>query len=119
MEAICLVLDGSFSLLSVFNFFFGVVLQNGRRSDGRTLEEIRPINSRCGLLPRAHGSGLFTRGETQVCWSIILVYTSYYRQIEFFLAPMHGFPLQESNFFPIQTFFFIFIFYNMIFVVLE
>uniref|UniRef100_A0A803LS91 polyribonucleotide nucleotidyltransferase n=1 Tax=Chenopodium quinoa TaxID=63459 RepID=A0A803LS91_CHEQI len=37
----------------------------GRRSDGRTSEEIRPINSRCGLLPRAHGSALFTRGETQ------------------------------------------------------
>ncbi|XP_050244948.1 polyribonucleotide nucleotidyltransferase 1, chloroplastic isoform X2 [Quercus robur] len=37
----------------------------GRRSDGRALDEIRPINSRCGLLPRAHGSALFTRGETQ------------------------------------------------------
>uniref|UniRef100_A0A803Q492 polyribonucleotide nucleotidyltransferase n=1 Tax=Cannabis sativa TaxID=3483 RepID=A0A803Q492_CANSA len=41
------------------------IVENGRRSDGRTLEEIRPINSRCGLLPRAHGSALFTRGETQ------------------------------------------------------
>ncbi|KAL5539031.1 hypothetical protein UlMin_043691 [Ulmus minor] len=41
------------------------IVENGRRSDGRTLEDIRPINSRCGLLPRAHGSALFTRGETQ------------------------------------------------------
>lgn len=41
------------------------IVENGRRSDGRTLEEIRPINSSCGLLPRAHGSTLFTRGETQ------------------------------------------------------
>nr|XP_011457629.1 PREDICTED: probable polyribonucleotide nucleotidyltransferase 1, chloroplastic [Fragaria vesca subsp. vesca] len=41
------------------------IVEGGRRSDGRTPEEIRPINSRCGLLPRAHGSALFTRGETQ------------------------------------------------------
>lgn len=41
------------------------IVEGGRRSDGRTPVEIRPINSRCGLLPRAHGSTLFTRGETQ------------------------------------------------------
>lgn len=41
------------------------IVEGGRRSDGRALDEIRPINSRCGLLPRAHGSALFTRGETQ------------------------------------------------------
>ncbi|XP_050370330.1 probable polyribonucleotide nucleotidyltransferase 1, chloroplastic [Argentina anserina] len=41
------------------------IVEGGRRSDGRTPQEIRPINSRCGLLPRAHGSALFTRGETQ------------------------------------------------------
>lgn len=35
------------------------------RSDGRALDEIRPLSSRVGLLPRAHGSGLFTRGQTQ------------------------------------------------------
>ncbi|KAG4176203.1 hypothetical protein ERO13_A11G229100v2 [Gossypium hirsutum] len=37
----------------------------GKRSDGRSPEDIRPITSSCGLLPRAHGSALFTRGETQ------------------------------------------------------
>ncbi|CAJ1919575.1 unnamed protein product [Sphenostylis stenocarpa] len=41
------------------------IVQGGKRSDGRTPNGIRPINSRCGLLPRAHGSALFTRGETQ------------------------------------------------------
>ncbi|KAK7396125.1 hypothetical protein VNO78_16909 [Psophocarpus tetragonolobus] len=41
------------------------IVEGGKRSDGRTPVEIRPINSRCGLLPRAHGSTLFTRGETQ------------------------------------------------------
>ncbi|CAD6226632.1 unnamed protein product [Miscanthus lutarioriparius] len=39
--------------------------QGGKRSDGRSPWELRPINSQCGLLPRAHGSALFTRGETQ------------------------------------------------------
>jgi polyribonucleotide nucleotidyltransferase len=37
----------------------------GRRLDGRAADEIRPIWSEVGLLPRAHGSALFTRGETQ------------------------------------------------------
>ncbi|GAB4858002.1 Purine nucleoside phosphorylase [Ancistrocladus abbreviatus] len=41
------------------------IVKGGRRSDGRTTEGIRSISSRCGLLPRAHGSALFTRGETQ------------------------------------------------------
>uniref|UniRef100_A0A7C9ACQ8 polyribonucleotide nucleotidyltransferase n=1 Tax=Opuntia streptacantha TaxID=393608 RepID=A0A7C9ACQ8_OPUST len=41
------------------------IVERGRRSDGRTPEAIRPIDSKCGLLPRAHGSALFTRGETQ------------------------------------------------------
>ncbi|XP_043696706.1 polyribonucleotide nucleotidyltransferase 1, chloroplastic, partial [Telopea speciosissima] len=41
------------------------IVEGGKRSDGRTPSGIRVINSRCGLLPRAHGSALFTRGETQ------------------------------------------------------
>lgn len=41
------------------------IVEGGKRSDGRAPNEIRPVNSRCGLLPRAHGSALFTRGETQ------------------------------------------------------
>ncbi|KAJ4843701.1 Purine nucleoside phosphorylase [Turnera subulata] len=41
------------------------IVEGGKRSDGRTPAAIRPIDARCGLLPRAHGSALFTRGETQ------------------------------------------------------
>ncbi|CAL9773833.1 unnamed protein product [Musa acuminata subsp. burmannicoides] len=41
------------------------IVEGGKRSDGRSPSEIRPINSQCRLLPRAHGSALFTRGETQ------------------------------------------------------
>ncbi|MBN1137350.1 MAG: polyribonucleotide nucleotidyltransferase [Anaerolineae bacterium] len=42
------------------------VLDHGQRADGRKTDEVRPIWSQVGILPRAHGSGLFTRGETQV-----------------------------------------------------
>jgi len=43
----------------------GLVLSEGVRIDGRDVDTIRPITVEVGLLPRAHGSGLFTRGETQ------------------------------------------------------
>lgn len=42
------------------------ILEEGVRPDGRTPTEIRPISCEVGLLPRVHGSGLFTRGQTQV-----------------------------------------------------
>lgn len=42
-----------------------MILDENKRSDGRTCEEIRPIHIELGLLPRTHGSALFTRGETQ------------------------------------------------------
>lgn len=41
------------------------ILENNKRCDGRKTDEIRPITCENGLLPRAHGSALFTRGETQ------------------------------------------------------
>lgn len=43
----------------------GDILEHGRRIDGRDLKTVRPIEVEVGLLPRAHGSALFTRGETQ------------------------------------------------------
>ena len=42
-----------------------LILEEGKRPDDRTPEEIRPIACEVGLLPRTHGSGLFTRGQTQ------------------------------------------------------
>jgi polyribonucleotide nucleotidyltransferase len=42
------------------------VVEEGVRLDGRKTDEIRPLSSEVGLIPRAHGSGLFQRGETQV-----------------------------------------------------
>jgi polyribonucleotide nucleotidyltransferase len=41
------------------------ILDTGRRIDGRDVKTVRPIVSEAGILPRAHGSALFTRGETQ------------------------------------------------------
>src|SRR5436853_3588101 len=41
------------------------ILDTGRRIDGRDVKTVRPIVSEVGILPRAHGSALFTRGETQ------------------------------------------------------
>ncbi len=43
----------------------GSVIETGRRIDGRDLKTVRPIVCEVGILPRAHGSALFTRGETQ------------------------------------------------------
>jgi len=41
------------------------ILEKGERADGRGLDDIRPITSEVGVLPRTHGSALFTRGQTQ------------------------------------------------------
>ena len=49
-----------------------MILRENRRIDGRTNTEIRPISSEIGLLPRAHGSALFNRGETQALVTVTL-----------------------------------------------
>ena len=43
----------------------GAILKDGQRIDGRSVTQVRPIESIVGFLPRTHGSALFTRGETQ------------------------------------------------------
>ncbi len=48
------------------------MIRDGRRPDGRDYETIRPLSCELGLLPRVHGSALFTRGDTQALVSIIL-----------------------------------------------
>jgi len=49
-----------------------MILEAGARPDGRDVEEIRPLKCDVGLLPRVHGSGLFSRGQTQVLTSLTL-----------------------------------------------
>jgi len=48
------------------------VLSRGKRMDGRGYEDIRPLVAQVGLLPRTHGSSLFSRGETQALASVTL-----------------------------------------------
>ncbi|MDQ6632702.1 MAG: polyribonucleotide nucleotidyltransferase [Verrucomicrobiota bacterium] len=50
----------------------GLVLDHGKRLDGRTFDQIRPISCEVGILPRAHGSALFARGETQAVTLVTL-----------------------------------------------
>lgn len=53
-----------------------LVIKDGKRTDGRKLEEVRPLHIRVGILPRTHGSALFQRGETQVLTTTTLGSTS-------------------------------------------
>lgn len=49
-----------------------LVLDKGKRMDGRAFDDIRPISIEVGMLPRTHGSALFTRGETQCLATVTL-----------------------------------------------
>ncbi len=49
-----------------------LVLNQGKRADGRGFDDIRPISIEAGILPRTHGSALFTRGETQCLATVTL-----------------------------------------------
>jgi polyribonucleotide nucleotidyltransferase len=48
------------------------IFKNGRRLDGRRFDEVRTIENQVGILPRTHGSALFTRGETQALVTVTL-----------------------------------------------
>lgn len=58
------------------------ILNKGIRPDGRKLTEIRPIWSEVGVLPRVHGSAVFTRGQTQVLTSLTLGTVSDMQKLE-------------------------------------
>ncbi len=58
------------------------ILEEGERPDGRKTTEIRPLSMQVGLLPRTHGSALFTRGTTQVLNVTTLASTSYAQLID-------------------------------------
>ncbi len=58
------------------------ILRDGIRPDGRKLDEIRPLSTEVGLLPRAHGSSLFTRGMTQGMNIVTLAPLSYAQMVD-------------------------------------
>ena len=49
-----------------------LILDSGKRLDGRNFEQVRPISSEVGILPRSHGSAIFARGETQAVTLVTL-----------------------------------------------
>jgi polyribonucleotide nucleotidyltransferase len=58
------------------------IVEAGARPDGRSLTEVRPLSSEVGLLPRAHGSSVFTRGLTQALNIITLAPLSYVQLVD-------------------------------------
>jgi len=58
------------------------IVEEGVRPDGRSLTEIRPLNSEVGVLPRAHGSSIFTRGLTQGMNIVTLAPLSYAQMVD-------------------------------------
>jgi len=82
-----------------------MVLSSGIRSDGRGLDEVRPISIELGVLPRTHGSALFTRGQTQSL-GVVTLGTPQDEQrqesIDFAQAQMKSFML-HYNFPPFST----------------
>ncbi len=59
-----------------------MVLEEGERADGRRLDEVRQITTTAGYLPLSHGSGLFTRGQTQVLSVLTLGMLSEWQRID-------------------------------------
>jgi polyribonucleotide nucleotidyltransferase len=59
-----------------------MVLEEGERADGRALDEVRQITTTAGYLPRSHGSGLFTRGQTQVLSVLTLGMLSEWQRVD-------------------------------------
>jgi polyribonucleotide nucleotidyltransferase len=79
------------------------ILNQGKRPDGRTPTEIRPIWCEVGFSPRAHGSGLFTRGETQVLTLATLGTLSEAQELDT-LSPIHSKRyMHHYNFPPFST----------------
>jgi polyribonucleotide nucleotidyltransferase len=58
------------------------IVEEGIRPDGRKLNEVRPLSSQVGILPRVHGSSLFTRGVTQAMNIVTLAPLSYAQDVD-------------------------------------
>jgi polyribonucleotide nucleotidyltransferase len=80
-----------------------MVLDTRSRLDGRKLNEIRQITCEVGVLPRTHGSGLFTRGETQGLVSVTLGTESDVQHIEALVGDLHKRFMLHYNFPPFST----------------
>ncbi len=68
--------------LTVHKFARQQIIDEGVRPDGRAVDEVRPLSSEVGFLPRAHGSSLFTRGVTQAMNVVTLAPLSYSQMVD-------------------------------------
>jgi len=80
-----------------------MVLDEGERADGRSLTEVRPLSCVAGYLPRSHGSGLFTRGQTQVLSVLTLGMLSEWQRIDTIDVAEGKRYLHHYNFPPFST----------------
>ncbi len=80
-----------------------LILDESVRMDGRGLDDIRPISVEVGLLPRAHGSGLFTRGQTQALTVATLGPSSDVQRIDTISPETEKHYLHHYNFPPYST----------------
>ncbi len=79
------------------------ILNEGRRPDGRTLTEIRPLHSEVGYLPRVHGSAIFTRGETQIMNAVTLASAGERQRLDTYGPEEEKFFIHHYNFPPFST----------------
>ena len=75
------VYDQAFEL-AVFKEVRRGIVEEGVRPDGRKLDEVRPLSSQVSILPRVHGSSLFTRGVTQAMNIVTLAPLSYAQEVD-------------------------------------
>ncbi|HMB35834.1 MAG TPA: polyribonucleotide nucleotidyltransferase [Methylomirabilota bacterium] len=80
-----------------------LIVDKGIRVDGRSVKEVRPIWSEIGYLPRAHGSALFTRGETQALVATTLGTKNDEQKIESFEGDIYRTFMLHYNFPPFST----------------
>ena len=79
------------------------ILNESRRPDGRSLEEIRPLASEVGYLPRVHGSAIFARGETQVVSTVTLASLGERQRIDSLSPETENYFMHHYNFPPYST----------------
>src|SRR5436309_12389363 len=80
-----------------------MIVRDGRRIDGRGLADIRPISCEVEVLPRTHGSALFTRGETQALVVTTLGTSSDERKIDAMIGETYKKFMLHYNFPPFST----------------
>jgi polyribonucleotide nucleotidyltransferase len=76
------------------------IIREKKRIDGRSFTDIRPITSEAGILPRAHGSALFNRGETQALAALTLGTSSDQQRLDYIAGEEHRSFMLHYNFPP-------------------